>query len=324
MSKHNQLLRGFIIIIMGLLLGSIVFFLSNRNSIPAKAQAQELFTLYFEMDHVRQDSAHVMAELMRAATDPAQVGAVEAIGSKPPLSSQQELVDRLQQNRFSIEQALAIVNEKRFTDPEVDLRYADIQAFYTALFGFEDMVLTNLSTIGNEREKLIHLGTIIFEGEEWTALLAQDIQLRTALTSLATLHSLEFTSLAYEDLFRDKLIELDTPIISDEVNTIVYPFTVDESATNKVVISVEFDIKLSDQIKISLEDPRGHIIASDQLAKYDDTVAMTRLSQIYRDESAIGITLFPDDPLVMPIIGEWKLYVTAPVGSSMVIGFVQL
>jgi hypothetical protein len=50
---------------------------------------------------------------------------------------------------------------------------------------------------------------------------------------------------------------------------------------------------------------------------------MNNISYIAREESVIIIKLFPNDPTVMPIVGEWKLYVTAPVGSYMVIGMTE-
>jgi hypothetical protein len=134
---------------------------------------------------------------------------------------------------------------------------------------------------------------------------------------------LKFASKPYEDLFRERLNELDIPLVSDEVNTIMYPFTVSEIAQRQVVLSVSFEIPLSDKISISLEDPRGRIISSEQLAEYDHSAEMNNISYIAREESVIIIKLFPNDPTVMPIVGEWKLYVTAPVGSYMVIGMTE-
>lgn len=327
MNKYNSTLRRLIVAAAVLLLGSILLFFIVGNPAPAEAQAQELFNLYFEIDQVRQDSAQIFAELIEAATDPERVGAEEGIGSKPALSSQEELSGRLTENQESVEQTLATINANRFTDPEVNRRHDEVRSFYTTLFEFEDMVLAELSNIENNGEQSASLGRMIntiFEGTDWPALLAKDAQLRDTLTSLAELHELEFTPASYEDLFRERLIELNTPIISDEVNTIVYPFTVDETAVHQVVLSIEFDIELSDKIKISLEDPRGRIISSDQLAEYDQSAQMNHLSYIHRDNSSMAIKLFPDDQLVMPITGDWKLYVTAPVGSNVVIGMIQL
>lgn len=286
---------------------------------PAKAQAQELFTLYFEMDHVRQESAQIFAELMKVAADPGRIGAEETIGSRPSLASGEELSSRLQQNQISVEETLAIINANKFTDPEVDLRYDAVRAFYTSLFDFEDMVLGGLPIFEDNEDPARETA--------WSALLAEDAQLRDALTSLANLHGLEFTPVSYEDLFRERLVELDTPIISDEVNTIVYPFTVSGTATYYVLLNATFDIPLSDKIKISLENPHGQIISSDQLAEYTDSnnsAELNHLSYISRSDSVIIVKLFPEDTLVTPIPGDWKLYVTAPVGSNMVIGMIEL
>ena len=321
MKIYNQFLRGFVILIVAILLGLATFLFIDQKPVPAKAQAQELFTLYFEMDRVRQESAQIFAELWTVIKEPDRVGTEQAIGSKPPLSSPEELIRRLQENQTSVDEMLATINDNRFSDPEVDSRYDQIRAFYTALFEFEAVTLSNIKSMGNEAG----LSTVVFEeGTEWPRLLAADEQLREALSSLAALHGLEFTSTAYDELFREKLGELDTPFVSEEVNTIVYPFTVHEYAYRQVVVNVTFDIPLSEKIRLSLEAPDGRIITTDQLATYDHEAEMNQLSYEARDGTTIIIKLFPNDPQVAPIVGDWKLYVTAPVGSSMVIGMIEL
>jgi len=323
MNRYSQFLRGFIIVTFGLLLGLLGLFMSDRNQVPAKAQAEELFKLYFEMDRVRQESAQIFAELIEADRNPERVGAAEGIGSKPPLSSREELTNRLKGNQLSVEETLATIDANRFTDPEVDLRYEEVRTFYNMLMKYEDMLLTELSLAENNEEQQIHLATTLFEGADWPALLAEDVHLRETLTSLAALHGLEFAPTSYEDLFRQRLIELDTPLVSDEVNTIMIPFTVNEIAQRQVVLVISFDIPVSDKIKISLEGPDGRRITEDQLAEDTDSTALNNLSYVVRDESTILIKLIPDDPLVMPIMGDWKLYVTAPVGSNVVFGVTQ-
>src|SRR5215207_5743704 len=134
MKKINQLLRAVMVVVAGLLLASISLLFIDRNQVPAKAQAQELFTLYFEIDHVRQESAQIFAELMKVATDPGRIGAEETIGSRPSLASGEELSSRLQQNQITVEETLAIINANKFTDPKVDLRYDAVRTFYTSLF----------------------------------------------------------------------------------------------------------------------------------------------------------------------------------------------
>jgi len=321
--KKHKLLRGFFVVIAGAFLGTILLFFIGGKPLSAGAQAQELFELYFEMDQVRQDSAQIFAELIEVNTNPELVGAEEVIGSKPSLSSQDELVDRLKENQTSVEQNLDTIKANKFTDPEVKRRYDEIHTFSTTLFEFENMVLTELSLTENNEERQTHLATTLFEGGGWPSLLAEDAKLLDELVSLAELHDLEFTPLSYDDLFRERLIELRRPIVSNEVNTIVYPFTVDETAINQVSLTIGFDIEVSDKIKISLEDPSGRIISSDQLVEYSQSAQMNHLSFVSRDNHTIGIKLFPDDPLVMPIMGNWKMYVTAPVGSNLVIGMTQ-
>ena len=44
----------------GLFLGAIIFLSIYRQTVPARAQAQELFALYFEIDRVRQESAQIL------------------------------------------------------------------------------------------------------------------------------------------------------------------------------------------------------------------------------------------------------------------------
>ena len=327
MTKYRQFLRGFLVVVTGLLLGVIIWLWYDRNPVPAKVQAQELFTLYFEIDHVRQESAQILAELMILAKDPGRAGAETTVGSKPPLSSRQELTGRLQENRILLEQTLTSINADKFTDPEVGLGYDAVRTFYTTLFEFEDLVLTELSLAENNQERYAHLATTLFEGTAWPALIAADAHLRDRLISLADLYGLEFNSRSYEELARERLIELDTPIISEEVNTIVYPFTVSGTATYYVLLNVAFDIPLSDKISIFLEDPHGHKISSDQLVPYtdsDNSAELNHLSYIYQSESVIIVKLFPEDPAVTPIPGNWKLYVTAPVGCNVVIGMVEL
>ena len=326
MNKH-KFLRGSIIITAGVLLGVIVLFLVAGKPVPAEAQAQQLFELYFEMDQVRQDSAQIFAELIEVNKNPEQVGTEKSIGSKPTLSSQEELIGRLKENQISVEKNLATIDANKFTDPEVKRRYDEVRTFYTTLFEFEDMALTELALAENNEERQLHLATTLFEGVGWPTLLAQDAHLLNTLTSLAELHSLEFTPLSYENIFRERLIELRRPIISDEVNTIVYPFTVKGTAEHYVMLNVAFDIPLSDKIEVSLEDPRGHTITSDQFAKYtasDNSPELNFLSYISRTDSVIIVKFFPSDPSIELIPGDWKLYVTAPVGSSMVIGMIEL
>jgi len=321
-NKH-KLLHGFIVVIIGALLGTIFLFLMSERPLPAEAQAQELFELYFDMNQVRQDSAQIFAELIEVDTNPERVGVKESIGSEPPLSSQDELIDRLKENQTSVEQNLDTIEANKFTDPEVKRRYDEMYTFYTTLFEFENMFLAELSLAENNEEQYAHLTTTLFEGGDWPSLLAEDAKLLDELVSLAELHDLEFIPLSYENIFRERLIELRRPIISDKVNTIVYPFTVDETAVNQVSLTIGFNIEVTDKIIISLEDPGGRIISSDQLAEYSQSAQMNHLSFISRDNHTIGIKLFPDDPLVMPIMGNWKIYVTAPVGSKLVIGMTQ-
>jgi hypothetical protein len=202
-----------------------------------------------------------------------------------------------------------------------------VRTFYTTLIEFEDMVLAELELAENSEERRAHLATTLFEGTDWPALLAEDAQLLDALASLSELHALEFTPFVYEDIFRERLIELNRPIISDEVNTIVYPFSVKGTAEHYVMLNVSFNIPLSDKIKISFEDPHGRTISSDQFTEYtdsDNSAELNYLSYIYRSDSVIIIKFFPSNPSVELIPGDWILYVTAPVGSGMVIGMVEL
>jgi len=320
MYKYNPLLRKVIISAI-LLLGSFaLLFVAEK---PAKAQAQELFELYFEMDHVRQDSARIFAELMEVESNPARVGAVEEIGSPPPLSSQEELVLRLEESQISVEQFLAAIDENKFTDPEVDRRYDQVRAFYATLFEFEDLVLAELSTSDNTGDQFAFLVNTIFEGEDWPALLAEDVQLKDTLASLAELHGLEFSPLSYDELFGERLIELRTPIISEELREVHQSFTVREPVVNHVIITVEFDIILSEKIKVTLEGPSGNIIALDQLVDGENSQEGP-LSFVWRMDNGMFIKLFPDDPLVMPISGEWIVHITVPVGCQVVIGVSQL
>lgn len=325
--NNHKFLRGFIIVAAGVFLGSILLFFTVGKPVPAEAQAQELFELYFEMDQVRQESAQIFAELIEVDRNPERVGEKETIGSKPSLSSQEELIGRLEENQKSVEQNLSTIDANRFTDPEVNRRYNGVRTFYTTLFEFEDMVLTELSLAKNNQERRAHLATTLFEGTDWSALVGEDAQLLDALASLAELHGLEFDPLAYEDIFRERLIELRRPIISEEVNTIVYPFTVKGTAIHYVMLNISFDVPLSDKIKVSIEDPRGRTITSDQLVEYtdsDNSPELNQLSYISRSDSVIIVKFFPSDPSVELVPGDWKLYVTAPVGSGMVIGMVEL
>ena len=326
MNKH-KLLRGFIVVTVGALLGTILLLSVGGKPEPARAQAQELFELYFEMDQARQDSAKIFAELIEADKNPERVNTGETIGSKPSLSTHEELVERLKENQTSVAQNLAAIEANKFTDPEVKLRYAGVRSFYTTLFEYEGMVLAELALAENNEERHIHLTTTLFEGADWPALLAEDAQLLDTLTSLAELHGLEFTPSSYENIFRERLIELRRPIISEEVNTITYPFTVKGTAVHYVMLNVSFDIPLSEKVKISLEDPNGLIISPDQFAEYtdsDNSAELNYLSYVARSGSVIIVKFFPGDPSVELIPGNWKLYVTAPVGSSIVIGMVEL
>ena len=323
MKRYDQFLRGLIIVIAAVLLGFILFIILSREPVPAKDQAEELFTLYFEMDDIRQNSAQIFADLMIATNDPGRVGPGESIGSKPPVASAEELTLRLSLNQSSAEDALSMIDEKRFTDPEVDLRYDAVRTFYRSLFEYEEMALVELGRQPQDP----HLATVLFEGTQWPALLEADTKLRDALLSLAALHGLEFSSLPYGELFRLRLVELDIPFVSEEVNTVTYPFTVKGTAFAYVMLNITFDVPLSDKMQVSIEDPNGYIIPLDQLAVYtdsDNSAELNQTSYVYRGESIIIVKFFPTDPTVTLVPGEWKMYVTGPIGSTMVIGMVEL
>ena len=294
---------------------------------PAQAQAQELITLFFEMDDVRQESAQLFAELMVVAKDPGRAQTAETIGSKPSLSPYKELSDQLMENQASLEITMEIINTKKYSDDEVNKRYEDVQSFVTALINFENLAQEELLLAGDDDERFRQLATTLFEGTTWNELLDQDAHLRDTLGSLADLHDLEFASLPYDEIFRERLVELDKPIVSEEVGSITHPFTVSDPVITYVLLNVTFDIPLSDSMDISLEDPNGDMISSSQLALYTDTDNAAELkheSYIYRSGSVIIVKLFPGDPSVPPVPGDWKLHVTAPKGCGLVIGMIQL
>lgn len=191
----------------------VVFFMIGE---PAVAQAQELFTLYFDIDYVREESARIFAELLEAKTHPERIGVAEEVGKLPSLSSRENLLSRLIKNREEASRALESIDEKNFSANDVSLRHNEVKIFYSQLAEFEDFVIEELSEIKTQEQFSEFIDAVFELRPDWESLLAQDKAVLENLTQLAAAYELEFKAVTYDELFRKRLVELRTPIISDE------------------------------------------------------------------------------------------------------------
>ncbi|MCH7605186.1 hypothetical protein IID24_04345 [Patescibacteria group bacterium] len=328
-----------LLIIVGLIV--LAFFIVK----PAVAQAKGLYLLYFSIDSVREESAQIFAELLEAKSTALGIAGTKA--DNPKFSGPPEaLIDVLKQNRGRIDDALAEIDTKNFPSEDIAKAHKEIRGFYTYMAAFEDEVLVGLEN-AQTKEGFANLIDEIFESPEkgFEGIILLDGKLQETLRNLAETYDIAFSSKSYDEVFRERLIGLRTPVISEDIRGIVvYPFLIEyrsqyipEYAAQSTV-SASWSAPDIDQFEFALEHPDGRIFRLGQLrvrqqgdADYYDnkplfaeTLDGSTTSFFDYGETFLVFKIFHDDPAVAPVIGEWKLHVQAPAGIEIVFGAIHL
>ena len=335
-----------ILVILAVIVGGVVFFIVKS---PAIVEAKELFTLYFDIDYVRKESALIFAELLEVKTHPERIGTTEEVGKPPPLSSREDLLSRLIENREEADRALESINEKSFSADDVSLRHKDIEIFYKQLADFEDFTIEELSKIKTQEQFSEFIDTVFELRPDWENLLMQDKAVLEKLTQLAAVYELEFEAVTYDELSRKRLVELRAPIISDEFGEVKYDFEIAPD-TLQHNLSVSWYVSPVDQFRFSLKHPDGRIMSFEIIEPPEEgqmnTIPISYIPKdgrvvllpdeeltgslkdvpiqtellVHYGETWVSFNFYPNDPVLAPIEGAWQLIVRAPGGIDIVLG----
>ena len=321
-----------IFLIVGIMFVGIIISLKDKKiSVVPVAQAKELFTLYFDIDHIREESAKLFAELFEASQYSERIGGQTDIGKKPPLRDPKTLIELMEANRIGVNEALNSINEKSFSDSEVSKKHQEVRAFYTQVAQFEDKVIGKLSGIQDDKDfpKVID---DIFELEpDWDNLLSSDRKLRSSLKDLASSYGISFNPEQYDEIFRKTLVNLGTNVVSkeskgfNEYGEAIYPFSVKETTTIQAVVSVSSAIPFDKNTKFSFVHPDGRRIAIPFVTP-KESVLFEKEYKSYGDkcgETCAVFKLFPQDANVSPIAGKWQFVVLTKIGNNLVFGFTE-
>lgn len=349
-----------IILFLGLFVAAIAFILlSARN--PASTQASELVTLYFDIDYVRKQSAEIFAEILEVKAQPERVETIKEIGKPIPLKTREELLGSLETNNISVKSSLDAIATKSFTNQGVIDRHVLTRDFYTFLNTFEKNMLAGLNKVETEEEFARYIDQIFEYGNDWPTLLTKDTDLRNSLTQLALEYEIAFEAKAYSEIFRERLIELRNPQIKEpeavngqlQLGQATYEFeippniieeTVNASWMGITINKMAFGLRHPDgrlfnfmigeppsestinQIIINNIPPgeTGPVIPSVNYPLVDGSKSTNNNSYIGYEDSWLVIKLFPEDPILKPIEGKWKLYVAAPEGIELVFGSISI
>src|SRR3990167_4441109 len=125
-------LTPFFILALGIFFGFIIILLApTLLKKSASAQAKELFTLFFEIDTARHQSAEIFAELLELKENPGREHTEQKLGQPPPLSSSAELLDRLRKNQQTVGDSLELITSKSFSDKEISTTHTQVRSFYS-------------------------------------------------------------------------------------------------------------------------------------------------------------------------------------------------
>lgn len=342
-----------------LIAGLVSFLFFSPKSV--QAQVESLVNLYFRVDHVRVDSAKIFAELLESQRSPERVGSgTQELGDKPFLSTRDELLNEISTNRNEVLNAISVVKSEEFSSEEVVKVHSQLEDYYKKLFEFEDKIVEGLTGIQNESDFAIFIKNIFEDDANWPAVLENDAKLRGTLKVLAEKNNVEFTDISYEDAFKQKFIQFDTPEIDPtQLGQAKREFNIPEGFIQaNISISIGPGADVSDLVYGLRHDDTGKVInfmiseAPDE--KEDFTVIINKLPQSDTSEnitadiipselyptvdpnrsyneakidygkSYLLITLYPDDPVLSPVHGDWTIFVLAPAGLEIVIGVTHL
>lgn len=293
---------------------------------PIDAQAAELFTLYFDIDPARQESAKIFAEILHNKINPSKVGSEAKVGEKPLAHSTAELVQTLKENRIKVKNALTRADLKAFSNPDVSNLHLGIKKYYQNLGEFEDFVVSGLDGVDTDLEYKNLIDTVFETSNRWQDILEADKALRKSLFGLAESYNLNFEGDTYAELFQKRLVAMDEPVLSKDFAVIEDSFVIEDPILFQTTLSFSFSNNIVDKTKIELIHPSGKVInfASSDIGTQ---VKLENEGKSFRNEisnNTVILKLLPQDPEIAPIKGIWRYKVTAPVGSKFTFGVVHL
>lgn len=110
-----------------------------------------------------------------------------------------------------------------------------------------------------------------------------------------------------------------------ELGTVEQTIIIKDPVENQAIISIDSGNTLIKDVEIILLHPDGRHIEIPPVdiqtqVKYDNE------KKSYQDQlgTSTVFKLFPSDPLVLPLPGEWTIRVTAPIDTHLVFGVVQI
>jgi hypothetical protein len=358
LSQKPQNRKSLIIAIVSLavlIVGSIVFLFLSPKSV--QAQVESLVNLYLKVDYVRSDSARIFAELLESQRSPERMGSgTQELGEKPFLATKDELLHKITINRNEVLNAISIIKSEAYSSEEVARVHAQLKDHYQKLFEFEDRVVEGLAEIQIENDFAIFINDVFENSTNWPSILDSDAKLRSTLKELAERNNVEFTDISYEDAFRQKLIELDTPKVDPtQFGIAEKQFTIPQGFTQaNISISIGPGADVSDLVYGLRREETGKVInfmiSEAPGEKEDYTIIINKLPQADTKEnitaniipselfptvdrnkayheakidygrSYLVFTLYPDDPVLYPVHGDWTIFVLAPAGLNIVIG----
>ena len=341
------------------LLGLLVFLFFPRNTIYAQAEA--LFFMYFEIDHVRADSAQIFAELLETQRSPERVDTEgQNIGDKSSLANQAELAKRIALNRNEVQTALDRIESEEFSAPEISQNHKLVKEYYQLLFNFEDEVVSQLNTSTNDQDYAVFVSNIFENESYWPAILKKDKEVRDSLQLLANSYKITFNNVSYEDAFKQELVNLDTPKLDNtQLGQAKYEFDIPDGFTQaNVSVTIGPGADVTDLVYGLRHDDTGKVlnwmikeapregeyptILINELPRSDTGTNITAdilpsekypivnsnrsydAAKIDYGESYLVVTLVPDDPILAPVHGDWTMFVLAPAGLEVVIGATAL
>lgn len=312
-------------IIFTIVITAVIFsFLFFRR--PADVQASELFTLYFEIDPARQESAKIFAEIMHNKTDPATIGREEKIGETPLTRPTAELTRILKENRVKVKNALVSADSKAFSNSDVASLHSGVKKFYQDLGDFEDFVISGLDKVNNDQEYRDFIDTFLETSHRWQDILDEDRELGESLRDLAVFYEQKFEGESYAELFSRQLAILEEPVLSKDFGVVEDNFVIEDPIESQATLSFSFSNQVVDKAKIELVHPSGKVINLPP-SDIETQKELIKRSQSFRENisnSSVVIVLSPKDPEISPIKGRWKYRVTAPAGSNLTFGIVHL
>ena len=319
---------------------------AEKEQLPTPDEESELLSLYLVLNQAREESAKTFAELLMAKKHPERVGVEETIGNPLPLESVNELIAQLENNRAKINSTLSDIEKRSLIDPEMADSYRQAREFFDQLASFEDQATDSLSRVKTKEEFTQYINFIFETESQFPALIQKDEAFVELLLALVARRDMEIEVQAYDEIFRKRSGELDSPIVGEQTGQVKYEFTIPEYITQENVVVSWAGVPIENLV-FGLEHPDGRrinfkvapvaegeygtdvpinalptdgsvvLIPSEE---YPAGVLAPNVSQMYYEKELLSMNIYPDDPILAPVDGDWTLYVTAPSGLQLFIG----